>query len=507
MDLDHSELSFQMLVGVVRDYAIYMLDPNGRIVTWNAGSERIKGYTAEEAIGQNISILYTKEDREAGRPTRALRIAAEAGRYEEEGWRVRKDGTRFLAHVIIDPVRNESGRLVGFAEVTRDITAKRDLERQLAQAQKMEAVGQLTGGIAHDFNNMLSVIVGNLELLLEDLEENSVQNELVVDALSAGERGAELVRQLLAFSRNQTLQPEIIDVHKVSGRIEPLLRTAVGEGIELNFICEDEPWPVLADPSQLESAILNLAVNARDAMPDGGRLTIRCKNVGRDEDLAREEDLPVGDYVVFTIADTGAGIDPDILSRVFEPFFTTKGEGRGTGLGLSMVYGFARQSGGTVKIYSELDRGTEVRLYLPPAMRESEADAAPVAATIPARSGERILVVEDREEVRRSAVRVITALGYEATEADSADAALDLIDGGLRFDLLFTDIVMPGSMNGIDLARELRRREPGLPIVLTSGFSDPGVIATDLGALKATLLPKPFRRADLSHVLRQALEQ
>lgn len=507
MDLDHSELSFKMLVGVVRDYAIYMLDPDGRIVTWNAGSERIKGYTADEAIGQNVSILYTNEDRAAGRPERALRIAAEAGRYEEEGWRVRKDGTRFLAHVIIDPVRNESDRLVGFAEVTRDITAKRDLERQLAQAQKMEAVGQLTGGIAHDFNNMLSVILGNLELLLEGLDEHSDQMDLVREALSAGERGAELVHRLLAFSRNQSLQPEVIDMRNVSGRVEPLLRTSLGESIELNFNCDNELWPILADPSQLESAILNLAVNARDAMAHGGKLTIRCKNIRLDEHLAREEDLPIGEYVVFTITDTGAGIEPDILARVFEPFFTTKDEGRGTGLGLSMVYGFARQSGGTVKIYSEPDHGTEVRMYLPRARRETEQESLKRSDTISARDGECILIVEDRDDVRKSAVKAITTLGYQTAEADSAEAALELIDAGLNFDLLFTDIVMPGTMNGIDLAWELRRREPGLPIVLTSGFSDPGVIATDLGALKATLLPKPFRRADLSQVLRQALEQ
>lgn len=507
MNLHQPDRSFELLVRAVTDYAIYMIDPAGRIVTWNAGAERIKGYAADEIIGREFSIFYTEDDRLAGRPERALRIAASNGRYEEEGWRIRKGGTRILAHVVIDPVRDDSGELIGFAKITRDITEKKNIERQLIQAQKMEAVGQLAGGIAHDFNNILSVVVANLDILLDDLDEGSDQKVLAAEALGAAEKGAELVRHLLSFSRNQTLQTERVDTREVINRAEPLLRRSLGESVAIEFNCDDEVWPVLADPGQLESAIVNLAINARDAMPNGGRLSIRCSNINLDERLAREEDLPMGDYVVLNIADNGAGIEADVLTRVFDPFFTTKEVGKGSGLGLSMVYGFARQSGGTVKIYSELGRGTEVRLYMPRAQFEGEAEATQTSCTMPARGSERVLIVEDREDVRKSARRATTSLGYEVIEADSAEAALHLIEAGAEFDILFTDVVMPGKLDGLGLAWELRKRRPELPIILTSGFSDPEVIATDLGALRATLLPKPYRKADLSLVLRRALEQ
>lgn len=504
--IEHPERGFELLVHAVTDYAIYMIDPTGRIVTWNMGAERNKGYTADEAIGQNFRMFYTGEDQAAGRPERALRIAETTGRYEEEGWRVRKDGSTMLAHVVIDPVRDDSGELIGFAKITRDITEKKNVERQLVQAQKMEAVGQLTGGIAHDFNNILSVVVANLDILIDDLDSSPEQKTVATEALNAAEKGAELVRQLLAFSRNQTLQVAQINIQELISRAEPLLRRALGESIRIEFGCDDAVWPVLADPTQVESAIVNVAINARDAMLGGGKLSIRCSNISLDEHLARQEDLQMGDYVLLKITDTGAGIEPDVLARVFDPFFTTKEVGKGTGLGLSMVYGFARQSGGAVKIYSEPGHGTEVRLYLPRANVEGETEAAKRSIVTVAGNHERVLIVEDREEVRKIAVRAATSLGYEVIEADSAEVALELVDG-VHFDILFTDVVMPGKMNGLDLAWKLRKRFPTLAIVLTSGFSDPEVIATDLGALKATLLPKPYRKADLSQVLRRALGQ
>lgn len=506
MDLDNSERRFQMLVKGVTDYAIYMLDPDGLVVSWNAGAERIKGYSAEEIIGSHFGRFYCEEDRAVGRPARALQIARSTGSYEEEGSRVRKDGSKLLAHVVIDPVYDEARQLIGYAKVTRDVTEKKQLERQLLQSQKMEAVGQLTGGIAHDFNNILSVIIGNLDTLLENHEQAEAVKNAASAALDAALGGAQLIHHLLAFSRNQTLQPRPMEVSKILADAEPLVRSSIGERIEFEISSSDDIWPVLADPGQLESVILNLAINARDAMPDGGRLRVRCSNVSLDEDKARQEDLTLADYVCITVSDTGTGIPPELLDRVFEPFYTTKETGKGSGLGLSMVYGFARQSGGTAKVYSEPSYGTEVRVYLPRAIGEGASASSTAVDTSPLKGKECVLVVEDREDVRKIAVSALRSLGYDVVEVDGGEAAIEVMDQGAKFDLLFTDVVMP-KMNGMDLAWAVRRRRPDVPIILTSGFSDPDLLSSDLVSIGATLIAKPYRKADLARHVRMALDR
>ena len=364
--LEESERRFQLLIDAVTDYAIFMLDPTGNVVSWNPGAERIKGYASEEIIGQHFSRFYTEDDRQQGVPGRALATAERTGKYEAEGWRVRKDGSTFIANVVINAIRNSSGNLLGFAKITRDITEKKAVEDQLRQAQKMEAVGQLTGGIAHDFNNLLTVIMGNLERLERTLPPAQPSQRFIAAALRGASRAAILTDRLLAFSRRHPLAPEVLSVNKLVAGMSDLLRRTIGEAILVETVLAGGLWPTLADSNQLENALINLAVNARDAMPDGGKLTIETANSHLDEAYARMHDeVQPGQYVGVFVTDTGVGMSAEIVAQAFEPFFTTKEIGQGTGLGLSQVYGFIKQSGGHVKIYSEVGQGTTVKLYLP----------------------------------------------------------------------------------------------------------------------------------------------
>ncbi|WP_109156557.1 PAS domain-containing sensor histidine kinase, partial [Azospirillum sp. TSH7] len=368
------ERQFRLLVQSVVDYAIFMLDPTGVIRSWNAGAARMKGYAADEIIGRHFSSFYTPEDRAAGMPQRALATALSEGKFEAEGWRLRKDGTRFWASVVIDPIRDETGALRGFAKVTRDITERRKAQQALdearealAQAQKMEAVGQLTGGVAHDFNNLLQAISSSLELIEQRLSDGRTDvAPFAATARAAVDRAATLTRRLLAFARRQPLKPERADLNLLVVGLWDLLGRSVGEEIRLERRLAEPLWPVHADVNQIESALLNLVINARDAMPDGGSVTVETANASlRPADLANEPGVEPGDYAVLTVRDSGTGMPPDVLARVFEPFFTTKPIGQGTGLGLSQLYGFARQSGGFVRIDSALGRGTAVHLHLP----------------------------------------------------------------------------------------------------------------------------------------------
>jgi len=365
--------AYERLVQSVVDYAIFMLDREGRVVSWNPGAERIKGYSADEIIGEHFSRFYTPEDLEAEVPKHALHIAREEGRFTAEGWRVRKDGSRFWAMVVIDPIRDDDGAIIGFAKVTRDMTDKREaqleLERSqeaLFQSQKMQAVGQLTGGLAHDFNNLLTGITGSLDLMKTRLAQGRV-NELdryITAAQGAASRAATLTHRLLAFSRQQTLEPKVTDANKLIAGMEELVRRTA-PGIEIETVFAAGLWPCFCDKNQLENAILNLCINARDAMPDGGRITIETANTWIDRIGGLERDMPRGQYVAICVTDTGVGMPADVIARAFDPFFTTKPIGKGTGLGLSMIYGFARQSGGQVRIYSEVGQGTTVKIYLP----------------------------------------------------------------------------------------------------------------------------------------------
>jgi PAS domain S-box-containing protein len=510
--LAETERHFRMLVQGVSDYAIYLLDTDGIITNWNPGAERIKGYAAEEIVGQNFSIFYSEEEREARAPARTLEIAARTGKIEAEGWRIRKDGTKFWAGTVIDAIHNEHGELIGFAKITRDLTEKRAIEEQLRQSQKMEAVGQLTGGIAHDFNNLLTIITGNIDIAARALEQSddlSRARRAIGNAMKGAERAGALTQRLLAFSRRQPLSPKPLDLDKVVAGLADLLKRALGELVDLEIVTSPGLWPVEADPSQIENALVNLAVNARDAMPQGGTLTIETANAHLDAGYsASHAEVPAGNYVVIAVSDTGVGMSKEVLARVFEPFFTTKEVGRGTGLGLSQVYGFVKQSGGHVNVYSEEGRGTTVKLYLPRFTGDAPDDSAPYGAGSESRSGsgETVLVVEDDEEVRAYSAEVLRDLGYHVLEASDGNAALRILERPeLRVDLLFTDVVMP-HMSGRELADSARQLRPGLKVLYTSGYTRNAIVHGGRLDPGVALLPKPFTLQDLAERVRDLLD-
>ncbi|WLB58005.1 hybrid sensor histidine kinase/response regulator [Bradyrhizobium japonicum] len=510
--LRESEQQFRLMVQSVTDYAIYMLDVEGNVASWNAGAQRIKGYGPEEIIGRHFSNFYTEEDRAAGLPRTGLQTAAREGRWEHEGQRVRKDGTRFWAHVVIDAIRDDDGKLVGFAKVTRDITERREAEAalQAAQAtlirsQKLEAIGQLTGGVAHDFNNLLQVISGNLQLLSKDIAGNARAEMRVQSALAGVARGSKLATQLLAFARRQPLEPRVVNVGRLIKGMDELLRRAIGEEIEVETVVGGGLWNSLIDPDQLENAILNLAINARDAMNGEGRLTIEASNAFLDDEYVRHyDDLIAGQYVMIAVTDTGVGIPSDILERVYEPFFTTKAEGKGTGLGLAMVYGFLKQSGGHVKIYSEIGAGTTVKLYFP---REMAIEDTLVSATSGDIKGgeETVLVVEDDDEVREVAVSMLSELGYRVVKARDAVAALAIVDSGIPIDLIFTDVMMPGTLRSPELARKAKERLPNVAVLFTSGYTQNAIVHGGRLDPGLELLAKPYTREALARKIRHVL--
>ncbi|MGO4509577.1 PAS domain S-box protein [Bradyrhizobium sp. 2TAF36] len=510
--LRESEQQFRLMVQSVTDYAIYMLDVEGNVASWNAGAQRIKGYGPEEIIGRHFSNFYTEEDRAAGLPRTGLQTASREGRWEHEGQRVRKDGTRFWAHVVIDAIRDDDGKLVGFAKVTRDITERREAEAalQAAQAtlirsQKLEAIGQLTGGVAHDFNNLLQVISGNLQLLSKDIAGNARAEMRVQSALAGVARGSKLATQLLAFARRQPLEPRVVNVGRLIKGMDELLRRAIGEEIEVETVVGGGLWNSLIDPDQLENAILNLAINARDAMNGEGRLTIEASNAFLDDEYVRHyDDLIAGQYVMIAVTDTGIGIPSDILERVYEPFFTTKAEGKGTGLGLAMVYGFLKQSGGHVKIYSEIGAGTTVKLYFP---REMAIEDTLVSATSGDIKGgeETVLVVEDDDEVREVAVSMLSDLGYRVVKARDAVAALAIVDSGIPIDLIFTDVMMPGTLRSPELARKAKERLPNVAVLFTSGYTQNAIVHGGRLDPGVELLAKPYTREALARKIRHVL--
>ena len=500
-----SERQFRMLVAGVVDYALFMLDPNGVVSNWNAGAQNIKGYTAEEIVGEHFSVFYTEADRAAGKPVEALRTATREGRYEAEAWRMRKDGTLFFANVVIDAIRDEQGELMGFAKITRDITERRNAQlelqaahERLAQAQKMEAIGQVTGGVAHDFNNLLMVVSGHGQLLRKRVPLEDPKVVRALDAIDmAARRGQELTRHLLTFARRQRLNPEPVALHGRAQSVRELLVASVGSAVRVAVDLPEGLWPVEVDPSELDLALLNMAVNARDAMPAGGNLSISGENVTlKGGEVAPEVR---GDFVALMIEDTGAGIPPDVLARVFEPFFTTKDVDKGTGLGLSQVYGFVEQSGGRAVIRSELGRGTTVTLYLPRSHRQAVARGEEEAP--PIRSGACVLVVEDNPEVAEVTVGLLEQLGNRTRLATSADAALRALEDGDPPDIVFSDIVMAGEMNGLELARRLREERPELPVLLATGYSE---TAENIGR-EFPILAKPFALHELSRAISTAL--
>ena len=467
-DLFESERSFRLLVENVADYALYMLDPTGIVTSWNIGGQRIKGYAPPEILGQHFSRFYTETDRANGKPARALATAEQHGRYEEEGWRVRKDGTFFWASVIIDPIR-ENGKLVGFAKITRDITERREaqlrfeqMQQRLAESQKLDALGQLTGGVAHDFNNMLMVISGSLHFLKKSAGKDAKALRAIAAIETASKRGAALTSQLLTFARRQSVNPQTVDLTERVSAVREVLETGVGSAVTLAFDVGKDIWPVTVDISEFETAMVNLVINARDAMPMGGTIRVGVRNV------TLSEAPDIGDYAAISVADCGTGIAPDVLSKVFDPFFTTKPVGKGTGLGLSQVHGFAHQAGGTIRIESELGKGTTVTILLPREVirRQAEGDDAMTTGG----SGT-VLLVEDNPDVASVSASLLEQLGYTVRRVSDAETALDEIERD-GIDLVFSDIVMPGIMDGLKLAQRLKEIRPHLPILLATGYSD-----------------------------------
>jgi PAS domain S-box-containing protein len=619
---------YRLFVESVTDYAICLLDPEGLITTWNAGAARQKGYASAEILGRDFSIFYTPEAQAIGEPRRTLDMSARKGRFETEGWRVRKDGRRFWANVVVEPIR-EGDQIVGYAKITQDITALRDMrealceaqaanqalfdnsldiictitkeglfkqvsrhatavwgyaaqeligqsyvslvhpddrassaatathvlaggsaksfrnrclhkdgsiipiawsaawsdhhdaaiciardmresaaiEETVRQAQRLEAVGRLTGGVAHDFNNLLTVIIGGAETLLDENLGNLHIAELAQMIRSAGERGSELTNHLLSFARRQPLEPRALQVNDLLKNMGGLLRRTLGEDVELRVVRDDQAWPVMADPAQLESAVLNLSLNARDAMPSGGKLTIETSNVSLDQAYCDANDeISVGDYLMVAVTDNGEGMSPETIQQAFEPFFTTKPVGKGTGMGLSMVYGFVKQSKGNVKIYSELGFGTTIKLYLPRADGEVRMEPRALDDEGLPLGTEHILVVEDDEPLREHAREQLRRLGYRVSVAPSGQKALELLKFFGDFDLLFTDVVMPGGLNGRQLADRIRAHRPELKVLFTSGYTEDAIVHNGRLDEGVDLLNKPYRKRDLALKLRKVLD-
>src|SRR5580704_6120625 len=507
--LEEIERRFQLLIDGVTDYAIFMLDRTGIVASWNTGAERIKGYLSNEIIGQHFSRFYTDEDRQKGVPQTALATAERSGKYEAEGHRVRKDGTTFLANVVINAIRGHSGDLLGFAKITRDITEKKAVEDRLREAQKMEAVGHLTGGVAHDFNNLLTVIMGNMEHLERILPRAPQTDRIIGAAIRGASRAAMLTQRLLAFSRRQPLMPEVLSVNKLVAGTSELMRRTIGEAIFIETVLAGGLWPTFADSNQPENALINLAINARDAMPDGGKLTVETANTHLDDAYARMHgEVEPGQYVGIFITDTGIGMAPEVVDQAFEPFFTTKETGQGTGLGLSQVYGFTKQSEGHVKIYSEVGEGTTVKLYLTRHRGdEATADDSPVVQELPrGREGETVLIVEDDPDVRDYTADIVAELGYRVLSAEHGAGALRLLNAHPEIRLLFTDVGLPGGMNGRQLADEALRRRPRLKVLFTTGYARNAIVHQGRLDPGVEVIFKPFTYSDLATKIRQAFE-
>ena len=509
-ELRQSEERFRLLVQGVADYAIYMLDIDGRVSNWNAGARRIKGYTADEIVGEHFSRFYTPEDREAGEPARALEIARSEGRYEREAQRVRKNGERFWASVVIDAIHDDGGELIGFAKITRDITERVNTQRELEQAreafyqsQKMESLGQLTGGIAHDFNNLLMAVLGSLELMRKRLPDDPKLDQLLDNAVLGAQRGAALTQRMLSFARRQELKLEPVDIVALVKGLQGLLERTLGPSLVLSTRAIGNVHPARTDANQLELAIINLAVNARDAMAGGGAISITVR-----EQLAENHDdeLAPGLYVVLAVTDTGEGMDAETLAHATEPFFTTKGVGRGTGLGLSMVHGFAQQISGQLRLTSRKGEGTTAEIWMPAAIDgEVSSLERPDAQTSAEPASARplvILTVDDDVLVQMNTVAMLEDFGHTVIEAMNGHEALNVLRERRDIDLVVTDYAMP-HMNGRDLALAVKQLRPDLPVVLATGYAElpPGA------EVDVIRLSKPFSQDELARAVERATKR
>jgi len=493
------------LLDLVRD-SIIVRDLDGCVRYWNRSAERMFGWTAAEAMGRPVrDLLYV--DPPEGKPS--YETVLTNGQWSGQVPVHHKDGRRMVVDARLTLLRDDNGAPRAILGVNTDVTERLEIEHRLRQSQRLEAVGQLTGGIAHDFNNLLTVILGNAEMLTESDEVGPSAKAMADMMLRAAERGAALTGQLLAFSRRQALAPRSIDVGQLLLELSRMVRRTLGEHIEIGIVSSPGLWHAFIDPLQLEHAMLNLCINARDAMPSGGKLVITTNNVALDEDYtATEFEVVAGDYVMISVSDNGTGMTAKTLARAFEPYFTTKEVGHGSGLGLSMVFGFLKQSGGHVKIYSEPGIGTQINMYLPRDASDERLTAdrgGDHLGDLP-RGTERLMLVEDDPIVREHVARQLRGLGYSLMEASDATSALLALRSDQRIDLLFTDVVMPGGMNGAELAAAARQLRPGLPVLFSSGYTAgaSGLHGT-LGA-DALLLSKPYRRRELAEKVRQALD-
>jgi PAS domain S-box-containing protein len=503
--LDSAKRHFQILIEGVVDYAIFVLDTAGRVASWNSAAQQIIGYTAEEIIGKHFGIFYRPDERRAGEPNRALELAVQKDKHEVEGWRIRKNGTLVFVTGSVSVIRDDSGNLIGFANVIRDATERRDAQEklveareQLAMAQKMEAIGKLTGGIAHDFNNLLMIIGGNAQMFKRLLDPKLPR---AIEAIqTAAKRGESLTRQLLTFSRRQHLSPTVVDLGTCIRSMRPMIESSLRGNIVYNEKIAAEVAPVKVDQAELELAIVNIAVNARDAMPTGGSFTLSIGNVTEAKDPSLDQ--LVGSFVALSFSDSGMGIPPNLLTKIFDPFFTTKEVGKGTGLGLSQVYGFAHQAGGTVRAESKVGQGTMITVYLP-ASAAGETAVKDTAARDSAQSlRPTVLVVDDSAEVAQVTSSLFEHLGFNTVYRDSAEAALKLLADGTKLDLVFSDIVMPGTIDGVGLASEIRSHYPEVPVVLTTGYSDAAQsVPPDLPILR-----KPFDTDALRGFIRDTVD-
>jgi len=515
--------------------AVFMMDERQHCVFMNKSAETLTGYKFHETAGRPLHDVIHHHYPD-GRPFPLSECAIdrafpENNQTQGEDVFVHKDGSFYPVGFTASPVKDRDGRTVGTVIEVRDISAqiearnereafsetlrskvaealaeRETLEAQLVQAQKMEAVGQLTGGVAHDFNNLLQVIGGNLELLVNEIPSDHPAVRRIHNALSGVERGAKLAAQLLAFGRQQALDPRSINVGALIRGMDDMLRRTLGETVEVETIMSAGLWNCLADPAQVENMLLNLAINARDAMGHRGKLTIEAGNASLDDAYAAgHAEVTAGQYVMLAVTDTGTGIPPDIIGRVFDPFYTTKGPGEGTGLGLSMVFGFVKQSGGHIRIYSEEGQGTTVRVYLPRTRRKADEALAEVLVTPPPGQGELVLVVEDDDNVRATTIDLLKDLGYAVLEARNADSAMAIVDSGLKIDLLFTDVVMPGTLRSPELARQAKLRMPHIAVLFTSGYTQNAIVHAGRLDDGVDLISKPYSRDGLARKIRDVL--
>jgi PAS domain S-box-containing protein len=490
---------FQLFIEGVGDYAIFLLDTSGRVTSWNSTAQKVIGYKVDEIVGKHFGVLYRPDERRAGEPNRAIELAIQKGKHEVEGWRVRKNGAPFYVSGVLTAICDDDQKLIGFANIIRDATEGRDTQEklveareQLAMAQKMEAIGKLTGGIAHDFNNLLMIIGGNAEMFKRLLDPKLPR---ALEAIqTAAKRGESLTRQLLTFSRSQHLSPRVLDLTAGIMNMRTLIESSLRGNIVYTEKINPDIWPVRVDLAELELAIVNIAVNSRDAMPNGGAFTLTARNV-KGEDEQNEE------LVALEFSDTGMGIPPTLLSKIFDPFFTTKEVGKGTGLGLSQVYGFAHQAGGSVRAESKVGHGTAIVVYLPRCVGEDLAQREISAIDAARLQRPMVLIVDDNVDVAEVTSSLFEHLGYETVYRDSADAALQLLAEGAAIDLIFSDIVMPGTIDGVGLASEVRTLYPDLEVILTTGYSD----AARAAPPDLRILHKPFDTDALRIMLQETM--